>query len=69
MIEISAIEALRRAEDPALLREIAAGHLRTEQEEGGTRTLAFRIGYQILMGLLPDTGLKAATEHIYDRPN
>lgn len=65
---IPGVEARRRAEDPALLREIAAERLRAEQEEGVTGTPAFRIGGQILVGVLPYEMFEAATERAHGRP-
>ena len=65
---IPAVEARRRAEDPALLREIVAERLRAEQEEGVTGTPAFRIGGQILVGVLPYEMFEAVTEQAHGRP-
>lgn len=65
---IPAIEARHRAEDPALLRAVIEERLRAEREEGVTGTPAFKIGTQVLVGVLPFEAFEAATEQAHGRP-
>jgi protein-disulfide isomerase len=65
---VSAIEARRRAEDAALLQEVAVERLRAQQEEGVNGTPAFKIGTQVLVGVLPFEAFEAATECAHGRP-